>query len=148
MGDGNLTTTAELLPLCNLPDAEVCAADTQLAGILVNNTDVTSNGLEAACNPFEICPADTVLTGVTVLDDGDPSTIPDVCELDTLGGTLQNCIAYYLSLGNGAARADAIQTMINTWVSSSKRLLLMLLIMSKHIHSWKNWTKRTELTIT
>ena len=42
MGDGNLTTTAELLPLCNLPDAvvEVCASTTDLAGMIVNNTDL------------------------------------------------------------------------------------------------------------
>ena len=59
MGDGDLTTNAELLPFCSLPDAEVCADGTQLAGILVNNTDLMNDGLEPACNPFEICPADT-----------------------------------------------------------------------------------------
>ena len=32
MGDGDLTTTDELLPLCNLPDAEICADGTQLGG--------------------------------------------------------------------------------------------------------------------
>ena len=49
-GDGNNATTAELLPLCNLPDAEVevCASTTDLAGMVVNNTDLVNNGLEAA----------------------------------------------------------------------------------------------------
>jgi hypothetical protein len=84
-GDGNLATTAELVPLCNLPDAEICAEGTQLQGILVNNTDVTPDGLEAACNPFEICPADTALEGVAVLDDSDPST-PLPSSLCTLNG--------------------------------------------------------------
>ena len=70
MGDGNTATTNELLPLCNLPDAdiEVCDDGTQLEGILVNNTDAVIDGLETACNPFEICPAGTALEGVTVLD--------------------------------------------------------------------------------
>ena len=84
-GDGNLATTAELVPLCNLPDVEICAEGTQLEGILVNNTDVTPDGLEAACNPFEICPADTALEGVAVLDDSDPST-PLPSSLCTLNG--------------------------------------------------------------
>ena len=49
-GDGNNATTGELLPLCNLPDAEVevCALTTDLAGMVVNNTDLMNNGLEAA----------------------------------------------------------------------------------------------------
>ena len=49
-GDGDIATTAELLPLCNLPDAEVevSALTTDLAGIVVNNTDLMNNGLEAA----------------------------------------------------------------------------------------------------
>ena len=74
MGDGDLTTTDELLPLCSLPDAEVCGDGTQLEGILVNNTDASIDGMETACNPFEICPANTALAGVAVLDDGDPDT--------------------------------------------------------------------------
>ncbi len=70
LGDGNPATTDELLPLCNLPDAgtEVCDDGTQLEGILVNNTDAISDGLETACNPFEICPTGTALAGVAVLD--------------------------------------------------------------------------------
>ena len=82
LGDGNPTTTDELLPLCNLPDAgtEVCDDGTQLEGILVNNTDAISDGLETACNPFEICPAGTALAGVAVLDtDEDPTTVPPAC---------------------------------------------------------------------
>ena len=74
MGDGDLTTTDELVPLCNLPEAEVCDEGTQLEGILVNNTDAIIDGMEAACNPFEICPENTALAGVAVLDDGDPDT--------------------------------------------------------------------------
>ena len=79
MGDGNLTTTTELVPLCNLPEAEVCDDGTQLEGILVNNTDAIVDGMEAACDPFEICPANTALAGVAVLDDGDPTTVPPTC---------------------------------------------------------------------
>jgi hypothetical protein len=41
--------------------------------------------------------------------------IPDVCKLESLTGVIQNCIAYYLSLGNGAARSDAINAMIEGW---------------------------------
>ena len=73
-GDGILATTDELLPLCNLPDAEteVCASTTDLAGIVVNNTDLMNNGQEAACEislddvELETCPAGTALVGVAV----------------------------------------------------------------------------------
>ena len=91
MGDGDLTTTTELLPLCNLEDAEVCDDGTQLEGILVNNTDASIDGLEAACNPFEICPENTALAGVAVLDDGDPAT-PLPTSLCTQNG-LEQCPA-------------------------------------------------------
>ena len=91
MGDGDLTTTDELLPFCNLPEAEVCDDGTQLEGILVNNTDANIDGMEAACDPFEICPANTALAGVAVLDDGDPTT-PLPTELCTQNG-LEQCPA-------------------------------------------------------
>jgi Collagen triple helix repeat (20 copies) len=91
MGDGDLTTTTELVPLCNLPEAEVCDDGTQLEGILVNNTDAIIDGMEAACNPFEICPANTALAGVAVLDDSDPTT-PLPTELCTQNG-LEQCPA-------------------------------------------------------
>ena len=55
------------------------------------------------------------MEGVTVLDDGNPSTIPAVCELDTLAGVLEDCISFYLSLGNGDARSAAIEAMIEGW---------------------------------
>ena len=90
MGDGDLTTTAELVPLCNLPDAEICASTTDLAGILVNNTDLMNDGLEAACEislddvELETCPAGTPLVGVAVPDNGDPNTFPAVCNLSGL----------------------------------------------------------------
>jgi hypothetical protein len=97
MGDGDLTTTDELLPLCTLEDAEVCADGTQLEGILVNNTDVTPNGLEAACNPFSICPAGTALAGVAINSTSPDTTpadgIPDTCTVQGLetcpAGTVQ-----------------------------------------------------------
>ena len=72
MGDGDLTTTAELLPFCSLPDAEVCASTTDLAGMIVNDTDLANNGLEAACEisledvELQTCPAGTALEGVAV----------------------------------------------------------------------------------
>ena len=39
MGDGDLTTNTELLPFCSLEYAEVCASTTDLAGMIVNDTD-------------------------------------------------------------------------------------------------------------
>ena len=70
MGDGNPVTndtdptdpdTYDLLldEFCNASDdqAEVCPDETQLAGILVNNTIADPTIDEPACNPFEICPA-------------------------------------------------------------------------------------------
>ena len=79
MGDGNPVTndtdptdpdTYDLLldEFCNASDdqAEVCPDETQLAGILVNNTIADPTIDEPACNPFTICPADTALEGVAV----------------------------------------------------------------------------------
>jgi hypothetical protein len=117
-GDGDPSTTNDITPLCSLPEAEVevCAAGTQLAGIIVQDKDDNIDGNEPACNPFEICPANTVLEGVLVTDDdNDPTTTPNACDLDTLAGILQNCIAFYLSLGNGAARSGAIISMVEGW---------------------------------
>ena len=46
----------------------------------MNNTDAISDGLETACNPFEICPIGTALAGVAVLDtDEVPTTVPPAC---------------------------------------------------------------------
>ena len=94
MGDGDLTTTAELLPFCSLPDAEVCASTTDLAGMIVNNTDLINNGLEAACEisqddvELQTCPAGTALEGVAVNitspDTTPPDGIPDVCTVSGL----------------------------------------------------------------
>ncbi len=93
MGDGDLTTTAELLPFCTLPDAEVeiCASTTDLAGMIVNDTDVANNGLEAACEisledvELQTCPEGTALEGVAVLDtDEDPITVPPACSASGL----------------------------------------------------------------
>jgi len=101
-GDGNNATTAELLPLCNLPDAEVCASSTDLAGMIVNNTDLMNNGLEAACEislddvELQICPVATALAGVAVNStspDTDGDGFPDSCQVQGLevcpDGTVQ-----------------------------------------------------------
>jgi len=85
----------------------MCRQNTARRYSIVNNTDVTIYGLEPAGNPFEICPADTA--GGTVLDDGNPLTIPDACQLDTVGGILQSCIAYYLYLSEIEKLENAIQ---------------------------------------
>jgi hypothetical protein len=94
-GDGNNATTAELLPLCNLPDAEVevCASTTDLAGMIVNNTDLMNNGMEAACEislddvELQICPVATALAGVAV-NSTSPDTngdgFPDSCQVQGL----------------------------------------------------------------
>ena len=78
MGDGNPATNQVLMitldtydefldAFCNASDdqADVCPTETQLAGVLVNNT-VADPNIEPACNPFEICPAGTALAGVAV----------------------------------------------------------------------------------
>src|SRR5215204_366904 len=93
-GDGDIATTAELLPLCNLPDAEVevCALTTDLAGIVVNNTDLMNNGLEAAVKSLDdielqICPVLTALADVAVNStspDTDGDNIPDSCQVQGL----------------------------------------------------------------
>jgi hypothetical protein len=108
MGDGDLTTTDELLPLCNLPEAEVCGNGTQLEGILVNNTDAVIDGLEGACDPFEICPANTALAGVAVFDDGDPTT-PLPTALCTQNG-LQQCPAGTVQEGHFVVGDGSILT--------------------------------------
>ena len=124
-GDGNLATNQvtdptdtttydlELAAICNANDdqSEVCPDNTQLVGILVEDT-VMDPDIEPACNPFEICPDDTILADVAVLDDGDPITIPEVCQLDTLAGSIQNCIAYWLSLADGSARVGTITAIV------------------------------------
>jgi hypothetical protein len=80
---------SDLEQICNFPDVEICADDTQLAGLLVADTDQTNDGQEEACSPFDICPEGTVLEGVAVLDDRDPTTpLPE--ELCTLNG-LEKC---------------------------------------------------------
>ena len=103
-GDGNNATTAELLPLCNLPDieVEVCALTTDLAGMIVNNTDLVNNGMEAACEislddvELQICPVATALAGVAVNStspDIDGDGFPDSCQVQGLevcpDGTVQ-----------------------------------------------------------
>ena len=86
--DGNTffdtTLPDEQEKICDLPEAEVevCADDTPLAGIVVENRDTTgSNGDEVACNPFEICPEKTALAGVAVLHDGKPETDLRSCSI-------------------------------------------------------------------
>jgi hypothetical protein len=94
-GDGNNATTDELLPLCNLPDAEVevCALTTDLAGMVVNNTDLLNNGLEAACEislddvALQTCPIGTILAGVAI-NSTSPDTngdgFPESCQVQGL----------------------------------------------------------------
>ena len=68
----------------------VCDSTTDLAGIVVANTDDMNDGLEAACEislddvDLETCPAGTPLVGVAVPDDGNPNTFPAVCNLSGL----------------------------------------------------------------
>ena len=127
MGDGNLTTDQVdddtldtydgfLDLICNASDdqAEVCPTGTQLAGILVNNT-VMDPVIEPACNPFQICPAGTVLEGVVVNStspDNNGDTIPDVCVQENLVGLVENCISYWLSIADGAARTGTINAIV------------------------------------
>ena len=66
----------------------------RIAGILVNNTDLANNGLEAACAislddvELQTCPAGTALEGVAVNitspDTTPPDGIPDVCTVSGL----------------------------------------------------------------
>ena len=80
MGDGDPDTMDELVPLCNLLDTEVevCASTTDLAGIIVNNTNLVNDGMEAACEislddvELQTCPEGTALEGVAI-----NSTSPD-----------------------------------------------------------------------
>ena len=68
---------------------------TDLAGIIVNNTDDDPNGQEEACEislddvELETCPTGTALVGVAVPDNGDPNTAPAVCNL----AGLDRCIS-------------------------------------------------------
>ena len=83
--DTTLPDTQE--PICDLPEAEVeiCASTTDLAGMVVADTNDNPNGQEAACEislddvELEICPAGTALAGVAVPDNGDPTTAPAAC---------------------------------------------------------------------
>ena len=92
MGDGNLATTDELLPFCSLPDAEVevCASTTDLAGMIVNDTDLSKQRIGSTCEislqddvELQTCPAGTALAGVAVNITSPDTTpldgIPDVC---------------------------------------------------------------------
>ena len=54
--------------------------------MIVNNTDLLSNGQELACEislddvELQTCPVGTALAGVAVNDtDGNPNTIPPAC---------------------------------------------------------------------
>ncbi|MGB9169191.1 MAG: hypothetical protein WCB31_09725, partial [Nitrososphaeraceae archaeon] len=108
MGDGNLTTNdvfdmdsdlfdLTLAQICFSTDqqVEVCDADTDLAGIVVNDTDGSTDGTldEGACF-FNACPAGTALEGVALTleqnntDNTGPMSvadgIPDICTLNGL----------------------------------------------------------------
>ena len=119
MGDGDLTTNVEILPFCTLPDAEVCASTTDLAGIIVNNTDLVNDGLEEACEisledvELQTCPEGTALEGVainsTFTDTTPPDGIPDVCTVSGLEicpvGTAQEG---HFVMGDGNLTTDQV----------------------------------------
>ena len=94
MGDGDPTTTTDLEQFCGLPDAEVCASTTDLAGIIVNNTDLVNDGLEEACEisledvELQTCPEGTALEGVAINSTSPDTTpadgIPDICTIPGL----------------------------------------------------------------
>jgi hypothetical protein len=123
MGDGNLTTNSVVMgpnfdmmlnQTCNASEGEICPFGTQLAGVLVNDT-VMDPMIEPACNPFEVCPADTVLGGVVInatASDNDGDMVPDVCEQENLVALIENCISYWLSLADGAARTGTINAIV------------------------------------
>ena len=94
LGEGDPTTTTDIEQFCDLPDAEVCASTTDLAGIIVNNTDLANNGMEAACEisvedvELQTCPEGTVLEGVAINSTSPDTTpadgIPDICNVSGL----------------------------------------------------------------
>ena len=80
-----LRLESESTKVCNVEAGtlQTCEAGTNLKGVKVSDK-TTDCDLTLESADTEVCPTGTALVGVAVPHDGNPTTVPDVCNLSKL----------------------------------------------------------------